>query len=329
MWRNHEVSELVEWLRAYNAEQHELARRVSFFGLDLYSLFTSAEAVIAYLKTVEPAAAEAAIARYGLLTPWQLSPAAYGQAVLTGEAASCEDEVVKMLTEILARRLEFARRDGYRFFDASQNAQLVVDAERYYRAMYRGARQSWNLRDQHMFATLQAILNERGPTSKAIIWAHNSHCGDAAATEMGRRGELNIGMLSRRRFGDAAYAVGFGTDHGTVMAAHDWDEPGEVVRVRPAHPLSHERIFHESGLQAMLLPLRQPAREEVQSEFSRSRLERAIGVVYRPETEVESHYYDAVLEGQFDEFIWFDETRAVEPLPAPQRGVPETYPFGP
>jgi protein-L-isoaspartate(D-aspartate) O-methyltransferase len=330
IWRNREAHELVEWLRACNAERLKPPQRVAFFGLDLYSLFTSAQAVIAYLRTIEPPAAKAAIARYGLLTPWQLDPAAYGQAVLAGRAESCEDDVVTMLRELLERRIDYARRDGYRFFDAAQNARLVVDAERYYRAMYRGARESWNLRDQHMFETLNAILDERGPSSKAIIWAHNTHCGDAAATEMGRRGEINLGLLCRQHFGDDAYAVGFGTDHGTVVAAHDWDAPGEIVRVRPAHALSHERLFHESKLPALLLPLRQPVRETVRDELSRSRLERAIGVVYRPETEVQSHYFEARLAQQFDEFVWFDRTQALEALPTPEqlRGMPDTYPFG-
>jgi protein-L-isoaspartate(D-aspartate) O-methyltransferase len=329
MWRNRETEQLTEWLRAYNHERGDVSRRVAFFGLDLYSLFTSTRAVIAYLKTVDPDAAAAAVARYGLLTPWQLDPAAYGMAVLTGSAESCEDEVVSMLLELLQNRLAYSRLDGYRFFDAAQNAKLVVDAERYYRAMYRGSRESWNLRDGHMFETLRAILDERGPGSKAIVWAHNSHCGDASATEMGRRGETNIGQLCRRHFGEDVYIVGFGTDHGTVRAAHDWDEPGEVVQVRPAHALSHERLFHETGVPAFLLALRHPFHEALRDELSRDRLERAIGVVYRPETELQSHYFDAQLARQFDELIWFDETHALEELPAAgrARGLPERHPF--
>jgi len=328
MWRNRETLELIEWLKAYNADR-PLPRRASFFGLDLYSLFTSARAVIAYLKTVDPQAAQAALARYGLLTPWQLDGAAYGRAVITGRARSCEPEVVQILQDMLAQRLAYARRDGYRWFDGARNATLVVDAERYYREMYRGSRQSWNLRDRHMAECLWAILEDRGPASRAVVWAHNSHCGDAAATEMGHRGEINVGFLCRERLGERVYNIGFGTDHGTVMAAHEWDDPGEVVRVRPAHALSHERLFHETSVPAFLLALRQPVRDAVREELSASRLERAIGVVYRPETEVESHYFEAQLARQFDEYVWFDRTSAVTPLPEAVEGREAAAPIPP
>ncbi len=329
MWRNQEASDLVAWLRAFNAEVADVNRRVCFFGLDLYSLFTSAAAVITYLKTVDVRAATAAKARYGRLTPWESDPTAYGRAAFLGQTPKVEEEVTEALTDLLRRRLEYARHDGYRFFDAAQNAQLVVDAERYYRAMFRGSRESWNLRDQHMFNTLLAILEERGPASKAIVWAHNSHCGDAAATEMGSRGEFNIGQLARQHFGDDSFHIGFGTDHGTVAAAQDWDEPMEIMRVRPAHQFSHERVFHESSVPALLLPLRLPLHDSVRDEFMRSRLERAIGVVYRPETELQSHYFAALLAQQFDEYIWFDASEALHPLATPTArvGVPETYPF--
>ncbi len=329
MWRNHEAHALIEWLRAFNATQRVATTRVCFFGLDLYSLFTSAAAVIAYLQTVDPSAASAARARYGLLSPWQLDPAAYGHAVLTGETQAHEAPVMATLKKLLERRLDYARRDGYRFFDAAQNAKLVADAERYYRAMYRGATESWNLRDQHMFDTLLSILEERGPTSKAVVWAHNSHCGDAGATELGDRGELNIGSLCRQHFEGSAYHVGFGTDHGMVAAAHDWDAPMESMEVRPAHPLSYERLFHQARVPALLLSLRNPARTAVTDELSARRLERAIGVVYRPATELSSHYFLASLPRQFDEYIWFDETSAIHPLPGSIRRphVSSTYPF--
>jgi protein-L-isoaspartate(D-aspartate) O-methyltransferase len=331
MWRNQETSELVEWLRAFNLELRDRGQRVGFHGLDLYSMFTSIAHVLAYLESVDPDAARAARARYGTLTPWQKDPAAYGQAVLVGRYESSEPAVVAMLQELLARRLDYAARDGERYFDAAQNARVVADAERYYRAMYYGAAASWNLRDTHMFDTLLALLASRGPASRGIVWAHNSHVGNALATEMSLRGELNIGQLCRTKLGDGAYVVGFGTDHGTVAAASDWDGPMQEMRVRPAHPESYERLFHEAELPAFLLPLREPRREEVRDELLTPRLERAIGVVYRPDTELASHYFYASVPIQFDELVWFDETHAIEPLPVelhPTPDLPETYPFG-
>jgi protein-L-isoaspartate(D-aspartate) O-methyltransferase len=329
MWRNEEVDDFVAWLRAHNADHPE--HKVGFHGLDLYSLFTSIAAVLAYLDEVDPDAASVARHRYGALTPWQKDPAAYGQAVLVGRYGSSENEVVTMLREMLERRVEYARKDGDRFFDAAQNARLVANAERYYRAMYYGSAASWNLRDGHMFDTLNALLAFYGPNSKGIVWEHNSHVGNAAATEMSARGEQNVGQLCRTKFGRSAYIVGFGTDHGTVAAASNWDEPMQRMTVRPAHASSYERIFHESSVVAFTLHLREPRRRAVTEELKSPRLERAIGVVYRPETEVESHYFYATLPHQFDEYIWFDETRAVTPLAATARAsaeLPDTYPFG-
>jgi len=329
MWRNREVEELVQWLRSHNGAVEAPERRVGFYGLDLYSLYTSLEAVLRYLDGVDPDAARVARVRYGLLTPWQSDPAAYGRAVVSGGYQACEEQVVAMLRDMLDKRLDYQLRDGERYLDALQNARVVASAERYYRAMYYGSRESWNLRDQHMFETLQVLLAFRGPQTKAVVWEHNSHIGDAAATEMGARGELNVGQLARASFGDAAYLVGFGTDHGTVAAASDWDGPMEVKRVRPAHARSYERLCHDAAVAAFVLALRQPRRREVRDELSCARLERAIGVVYRPETELASHYFQAVLPAQFDEYIWFDETHAVTPLGHVQtRGTPDTYPFG-
>jgi protein-L-isoaspartate(D-aspartate) O-methyltransferase len=291
-------------------------------------MYGSIGVVLDYLDRVDPAAARTARARYGCLTPWSGSPAAYGHAAVSGRARGCEGEVVSVLVDMVDRRLEYARMDGRRFFDAAQNARLIANAERYYRVMYRGSVASWNLRDQHMFDTLAALLAFHGPQSRAVVWAHNSHIGDAGATEMGARGEHNIGHLCRQAFGDGAYLVGFGTDHGTVAAAADWDEPMEVMAVRPAHPESYERVCHECGVPAFLLGLTQPVRVEVREELLPPRLERAIGVVYRPETEMASHYFSASLPRQFDEYVWLDETEAVRPLAGPAApGLPETYPF--
>ncbi len=331
MWRNEDVHDFIGWLRARNRGQPDRADRVGFHGLDLYSLFTSIAAVLSYLDEIDPAAARVARARYGTLTPWQTDPAAYGRAVLVGRYTSSEGAVVSMLRDMLERRLDYARKDGERFFDATQNARVVANAESYYRAMYYGSAASWNQRDSHMFDTLQALLKFYGPDSRGIVWEHNSHVGNATATEMSTRGELNVGELCRATFHDRAYVVGFGTDHGTVAAASDWDEPMQRMRVRPAHADSYERLFHASGVPAFALPLRAPRRAAVRDELRAPRLERAIGVIYRPDTELASHYFYASLPDQFDELVWFDETSAVEPLDvAPGNGsdLPETYPFG-
>jgi protein-L-isoaspartate(D-aspartate) O-methyltransferase len=331
MWRNEDVHDFVGWLRERNLAEADHARRVGFHGLDLYSLFTSIAAVLGYLDEVDPDAARVARARYGGLTPWQKDPAAYGEAVLAGRYASSESAVVAMLRDLLRQRLEYSRQDGERFFDAAQNARVVANAERYYRAMYYGGSSSWNLRDSHMFDTLQALFAFYGPDARGIVWEHNSHVGNATATEMSNRGELNIGQLCRAKFHDGAYIVGFGTDHGTVAAASNWDEPMQRMRIRPAHPDSYEGLFHHAGIPAFTLHLREPKRAAVREELLPARLERAIGVVYRPDTERASHYFYASLPHQFDELVWFDETRAVVPLGNARRrsgDLPETYPFG-
>jgi protein-L-isoaspartate(D-aspartate) O-methyltransferase len=325
MWRNREVQALVEWLRAYNLEA---VRDVSFSGLDLYSMFTSAYEVVQYLDRVDPVAAQAARERYGRLTPWQDDPVAYGRAATLGRMKSCEGAVIAMLRDLLAHRLDYCSDDCEEYFDAAQNARVVADAEAYYRTMYYGSADSWNLRDQHMFDTLRAILEHRDPDTRVVVWEHNSHVGDAAATEMAARGEHNVGRLCRAELGEAVYIIGFGTDHGKVAAAHDWDGPMEHMRVRPARSDSYERICHDAGVPAFLLHLRDPVRRELADELAPPRLERAIGVVYRPETELESHYFQAILPEQFDEYVWFDETSAVEPLAATEVAAAEAeYPF--
>ncbi len=332
MWRNDEVRALVDWLREHNGEVAP-ERRVAFHGLDLYSLYNSMRAVLSYLEEVDPATARIARERYGCLTPWQADPATYGRAALTGSYRSCEHDVVHMLNSVLAKSSEYALHDGERFLDAVQNARLVANAERYYRIMYYGSRASWNLRDSHMFDTLKTLLQFYGPQSKAIVWAHNSHVGNARATEMSTRGEHNIGQLCRTEFGTGAYLVGFGTDHGTVAAASDWDGPVEFKSVRPALARSYERLCHtgseSTGKRQFLLPLGSTLAGELREALTKPRLERAIGVIYRPETELASHYFQASLPRQFDEYIWFDATKAVTPFETVQlEGLPDTYPFG-
>ena len=327
MWRNAEVRGFVDWLRTHNAPLRA-DERVAFHGLDLYSLYNSIRAVLKYLDEVDPATARVARERYGCLTPWQSDPATYGHAALTGTYPTCEAEVSVVLTDLLHKRRSYAERDGERFLDAVQNARLIANAEQYYRIMYYGSRASWNLRDSHMFETLKTLLAFDGPNSKAIIWAHNSHVGDASATEMSSRGEYNLGQLCRREFGTRAYAIGFGTHTGTVAAASSWDGPMEIKQVVPAIPESYEGSCHESGVPAFFLDLRRSALNGAKG-LRRPRLERAIGVIYRPETELASHYFQAVLPAQFDEYIWFDRTNTVTPFDTRAlAGMPDTYPFG-
>jgi protein-L-isoaspartate(D-aspartate) O-methyltransferase len=327
MWRNQEVLAFVDWLRDWN-EERQPNERIAVHGLDMYSLTESAAQVIAYLQDVDPELAAIARQRYACLTPFQADPAMYGLAASTNRYRLCEDEVVAVLRDLLDRRLEAAARDGDRYFDAVQNARLVADAERYYRAMYSSPAESWNLRDRHMFETFLALMEAHGPGASGAVWAHNSHVGDASVTEMAARGELNVGQLARERFGPAAYAIGFGTHTGTVAAAHEWDGEIQIMRVTPSRQDSYEWLFHSSGVRASLAGLREPRPDEVRSQLLEPRLERAIGVIYRPETELLSHYFQAVLPRQFDEYAWFDETRAVTPLGRPERlALGPAHPF--
>ena len=329
MWRNTDVNDFLQWLREHN-EKLPAEQRTGFFGLDIYNMSASIRAVIDYLDKVDPDAAKIARERYGCLTPWQKDPVTYGRMVLSTGHAKCEDDVAAILTDLFSKQMEYRARDGEDFFDAESNARLVASAERYYRIMYHGSAESWNLRDTHMFEALEALLAWRGEGAKAVIWAHNSHIGNAAATDMGLvRDEINIGQLCRERFGSDASLIGFGTDRGTVAAASDWDGPMEIKQVRPAHRDSYERLCRDSGIAQFLIDLRQDEQPNLNAGLLYPRLERAIGVIYRPESELASHYFDASLPKQFDGYVWFEETHAVTPLPAEERGgVPETYPFG-
>jgi protein-L-isoaspartate(D-aspartate) O-methyltransferase len=328
MWRNNDVREFVDWLRLHNADLSTDAR-VAFHGLDLYSLYSSIRSILKYLDEVDPETASLARHRYACLTPWQPDPASYGRAALTGSYPSCENEVVQILVELSQKHREYAEHDGERFLDAMQNARLVANAEQYYRTMYYGSRKSWNLRDSYMFDTLKTLRQHHAPDNKAIVWAHNSHVGDAAATEMHKRGEINIGHLCRQEFGDAAYLIGFGTHSGTVAAASDWDGPMEVKQVLASRQGSYEKLFHEVGYPGFLLGLRHLASSLLRTRLSKERLQRAIGVIYRPETELASHYFSADLPKQFDEYIWVDKTHAVQPFETDElEGLPDTYPFG-
>jgi erythromycin esterase-like protein len=336
MWRNRDVLEFVSWLHSHNQSVPE-RRRVGFYGLDLYSLFASMQEVISFLEKVDPEAAARARYRYSCFDAFGEDTQAYGYAAEFGVTRSCEDQAVQQLLELQRRAAELAEKDGSvpedELFYAEQNARLVKNAEQYYRIMFRGRVESWNLRDRHMAETLEALiahLGRKGQPARVVVWEHNSHIGDARATAMGEMGEWNVGQLARERFGEQAVLVGFTTYTGTVTAASDWEAPAERKRVRPGLPESFEALFHTVGTADFLLPLRGVVR--LNEALSDPRLERAIGVIYRPESERVSHYFEARLPEQFDAVIHFDETRAVEPLDRTSgwdKGEPpETFPFG-
>jgi erythromycin esterase-like protein len=336
MWRNREVLDFVEWLRDHNDGQAP-ERRAGFYGLDLYALFTSIERVIGFLDKVDPEAAARARQRYACFDHFGEDTQAYGYAAEFGLTPSCEDQAVSQLVELQRKAGELARRDGRldedEVFFAEQNARLVKNAELYYRTMFRGRVESWNIRDRHMVETLDALVahhGRRGP-ARAVVWAHNSHLGDARATSMGDEGEWNVGELARARFGfDDTRLVGFTTHTGVVTAAQDWGEPAEQMRVRLSLPGSIERRFHDLAIPDFYLRLRGTA---AGAALEGRRLERAIGVIYRPATERLSHYFWAELPAQFDAVLHFDETNAAEPLDltpswTETRELPETYPSG-
>jgi erythromycin esterase-like protein/predicted phosphoribosyltransferase len=331
MWRNADVAEFVTLLRAWNDALGEGGRKVGFYGLDLYSLYTSMEAVVRHLDDIDPQAAERARERYACFDQFGRDPQVYAYEAGVAGAERCEQQAVDQLVELRDMAARIASSDGDvdedGHFYAEQNARLVVNAEEYYRSMFRGNIESWNLRDQHMAETLQQLTAHleasSGPT-KVVVWAHNSHLGDARATELGQAGELNLGQLVRERAGaDAALLVGFSTYAGTVTAASQWGGPAERKRVRRALPGSWEELFHQSDLARFVID---------PSTLQGRRLERAIGVVYMPETERASHYFHARIAEQFDAVVHIDETHAVEPLESTSEWeageLPETYPYG-
>jgi erythromycin esterase-like protein len=336
MWRNTDVQQFVEWLREFNDSRPE-SSRAGFYGLDLYSLFTSIEGVIVYLSRVDPAAAGRARDRYACFDHFSQDSQAYGYAATRGLVESCEPGVVAQLVELQRSRSHLLKGDGPlaedEYFHATQNARVAKNAEEYYRSMFRGRVSSWNLRDEHMVQTLDALaqhLERQWKMPRLVVWAHNSHLGDARATEMSRRGEWNVGQLVRERYPRQSFLLGFTTHVGTVTAATEWDGPAELKRVRPSLPGSLERLLHDAGTPQFLLNLRDDRRGL--SALEPTRLERAIGVIYRPETERYSHYFDTHVLDQFDALIHWDRTTAVEPL---ERSVEwneaepaETYPTG-
>lgn len=334
MWRNTDVVEFVGWLRQYNDALAPDQRKVGFYGLDLYSMYASMGEVLKYLEQVDPEAASRARDRYACFEHFEEDSQAYGYAASFDLEDSCRDATVNQLLELQQQTAPYLQRDGGKaadaFFYAEQNARLVKNAEEYYRSMFQGRVSSWNVRDRHMAETLEHLmvhLDRQGSPTKLVVWAHNSHLGDARATDMGRSGEWNVGQLVRERSGKAAVLIGFTTYTGTVTAASSWDEPPQLKQVRPALPESYEALFHSTGLPQFWLNLRDsnPALDELRSR----RLERAIGVIYRPSAERSSHYFYACLPDQFDVVIHLDDSRAVAPLdrtPQPSAEAPETFP---
>jgi erythromycin esterase-like protein len=337
MWRNTVVLDFVGWLREHNDRRDDLAK-AGFYGLDIYSMYRSIHEVIAYLDRVDPAAAARARERYACLDHHDGDDGqAYGFAAAFGAGESCEQEVVEQLVDLQRHALDYARRDGLlaeeELFYAERNAQAVAAAERYYRTMFDGRASSWNLRDRHMAETLFALAEhlgwQRNEPAKIVVWAHNSHVGDARATEAATRGELTIGQLVREHNPEDGRLIGLTTYTGTVTAADEWGGPAERKQVRPALPESVEELFREVGHKEFLVDLIHTLRAP--QPLRLPRLQRAIGVIYRPETERHSHYFQTRVADQFDAVIHIDETRAVEPLERTARReegeFPETYPF--
>ena len=325
MWRNKEVLEFVEWLTEYNRNHRN---SIGFYGLDLYGMENSINQVIEYLEKTDQDLADLAKQRYSCITPYMTDPAIYGKMVLSKQLLSCEQEVLKMLTDLLRNKNKLNHSPEY--FYAYQNANVVVDAERYYKAMYYGNAESWNLRDFHMFHSLKSLLSYFKPGAKAVVWAHNSHIGNALATEMYSRGEINIGHLCKEHFGDRSYHIGFGTHQGTVAAANNWGGKMQVMQVNPSMKNSYENLCHKTQIPSFTLPLKEKnSGQKLRSLLSTPKLERAIGVIYRPETERLSHYFHAVLPSQFDEYIWFNTSKALTPLSAEtlDQKLLENHPF--
>lgn len=326
MWRNQEFHDFTEWLRHHNHSRYP-KERVEIFGLDIYNLEETFDIIENSLAHISPELKKIAAQYYEGLKRWANNPIQYGLALRLKSIPSCEKDVQKMLDILEEKKTQSLFDNSRLYFEVLQNARSVVSAERYYHAIYEPDPIPWNIRDKHMFETLKELLKFKGENAKVVVWAHNSHIGNAAATSLGHNGQWNLGQLCKEEMETSAYLVGFGTDHGIVAAASDWGGPMELKRIKPSHLNSYEKIFHESGLPSFHLPLN---RKSIRKELYSPKLERAIGVIYSPETEFTSHYFEAILPEQFDEYIWFDKTSPITPLdslPA-KEGTSETYPFG-
>lgn len=348
MWRNDVVLRFVEWLRKHNQQARVQGQpQAGFYGMDLYSLHRSMRAVIAYLDSVDPDAAQRARVRYSCFDAFGKEPQTYGMATGYGAAEPCEDAAIAQLMELRHQEKALVNNEGVlaedEHFYAEQNAGLAVDAERYYRAMFRGRDNSWNLRDTHMADSIDALAAHQaaqGQPAKIVVWAHNSHVGDARATEVSQRNQVNVGQLMRERHPDQTFIIGFSTYQGEVYAADAWDGQGIRKTVRPGLPDSHEAVLHQlsqqTGLEKFWLNLQAQQQKQTQDALlSQQRLERYIGVIYAPATERWSHYLKTRLDQQYDALIYMDKTRALNPLDRQsvaetenKQDLPETYPVG-
>jgi erythromycin esterase-like protein len=353
MWRNTETVAFIEWLRQHNASLPPAtlqggAQRIGFFGIDLYSLHKSIDSVLHYLDLNDAAAAAQARERYGCFDQFGADPQHYGYATSFGMKPGCTQQVIEQLIDLnVAAAAQLSKSVGGasdtlasdilsdELFYAQQNARVVKNAESYYRAMFQSRDISWNMRDLHMAETLDALRQHislrKGSPAKIAVWAHNSHLGDARATQMSERGELNLGQLVRERYpAQESFLLGFTTCSGTVTAASDWGAPAQKKKLVPARADSIEGLFHATGLARFLLPLR--AGDSVLAHVGLRYLERAIGVIYRPESERQSHYFHADVAHQFDAVIHVDHSSALQPLERSVHWAPseeaETYPFG-
>lgn len=329
MWANEEVAELAEWMREHNLRRAPEAR-VGFYGLDVYSLWDSMEAVVRYLERADPGAAARARCAYECFAPFEGEPEQYAYATALAPT-TCEDAVVRALVELQQQRVPAAGTERESFFFAEQNAIVAKNAERYYRTMVQSGSRSWNVRDEHMLECLERIVGFHGPASKAIVWAHNTHIGDARYTDMRQAGEINLGQLVRERCAeDGVVLVGFSTHHGSVIAGDEWGAPYRSMLVPAARADSFEDLLHRAGLRSALLCF-DP--EQSEAALLEPRGHRAIGVVYRPQFEHLGNYVPTVLPRRYDALLHFDVTRALDPLqPADAAAEPlepaETYPFG-
>jgi len=316
MWKNQSIETFLGWLKEYNQQFYSPVHAIRFYGLDIYNLFGSIEAVLNYLQDVDPAMAEVAYGHYGCLMPWANDPSSYSQFMEFRRHRGCKAQARIVLNALRKGQAYYQQIDKDRYFDAEQNAHLVINSEHYFRTKYQGVENSWNLRDESMFQTLLRILDYHGQASKIVVWAHNSHVGDARATQMRANGELNLGQRVRETFGNSAYLIGFGTNKGTVAAASTWGGPMEIMDVPPARNDSYENVFHSVKTKNFMLPLRQPILRVLREKLWPIRLQRGIGTTYDPdpETEYRKHYFFTSLLHQFDEYIWFDETQAIQPL---------------
>ncbi|WED44459.1 erythromycin esterase family protein [Legionella cardiaca] len=319
MWRNKTMPPFLKWLHNYNRNL-PLTGQIGFYGLDLYSLNASMQAVISYLMSIDPAAAQRARKRYACFDHSNIDPQTYGYLTNIGIKKSCIDEAIAVLVELQHHAFEYIRQDGItaedEYFFATQNARVIKDAEVYYRSMFEGRASSWNIRDRHMYETLNTLAdhleNRFDRPAKIIIWAHNSHIGDARATEMSEQGEINLGQLVREQHDRNSYSIGFSTYEGFVTAASEWDDPPKRKKIIPGFESSYEELFHQLKFDDFLLDLKN--NEHLEHYLKIPRLQRAIGVIYRPETERLSHYFFTHLTYQFDSIIHFDKTNAVIPL---------------